>query len=126
MAVAGHGLFTRDKLAEALGSVCAAAGLDPEGAELLRMTNNAVFRLARQPVVVRIVASRALRHRVAKVVRVATWLAEHDVPAVRLLSGVAQPVRVGGHLATLWEAVPAGGDPARGGGPGPALPRGDA
>jgi hypothetical protein len=114
MAVAGNGLFTRDKLAEALASVCAAAGLDPDGAELLRMTNNAVFRLARQPVVVRIVASRALRHRVAKVVRVATWFAEHDVPAVRLLPGVVQPVRVGGHLATVWEMVPAGGVKPRG------------
>jgi aminoglycoside phosphotransferase (APT) family kinase protein len=114
MAVAGNGLFTRDKLAEALASVCAAAGLDPDGAELLRMTNNAVFRLARQPVVVRIVASRALRHRVAKVVRVAAWFAEHDVPAVRLLSGVAQPVRVGGHLATVWEMVPEGGARPRG------------
>ena len=42
---------------------------------------------------VRIVASNALRHRVDKVVRVATWLAEHEVPAVRLLPGIVQPVR---------------------------------
>src|SRR5207247_8579692 len=86
MAVAGDGHFTREKLAEALVAVCEVAGLDPTGADLLRMTNNAVYRLARQPVVVRIVASRTLRHRVEKVVRVATWFAEHDVPAVRLLS----------------------------------------
>jgi aminoglycoside phosphotransferase (APT) family kinase protein len=114
MAVAGDGHFTREKLAEALVAVCAATGLDPDGADLLRMTNNAVYRLARQPVVVRIVASRALRHRVEKVVRVATWFAEHDVPAVRLLSGVVQPVRVDGHLATVWDMVPDGGTRPRG------------
>lgn len=108
-APAGDGHFTRDKLTGALGAVCAAAGLDPTGAQLLRLTNNAVFRLARHPVVVRIVASRALRHRVEKVVRVATWFAEHDVPAVRLFSGVEQPVRVAGHVATLWDTVPIGG-----------------
>ena len=114
MAVAGTGHFTRDKLEEALVAVCAAADLDPAGADLLRMTNNAVFRLARHPVVVRIVASRGLRHRVEKVVRVATLFAEHDVPAVRLLSGVPQPIRVSGHLATLWETVPPGGSRPRG------------
>ncbi|WP_073480239.1 phosphotransferase enzyme family protein [Streptoalloteichus hindustanus] len=104
--------FGRAELVEVLAAVCGAAGLDPVGATLVRVTNNAVFRLARQPVVVRIVASRALRHRVAKVVRVAEWLAEHDVPAVRLWDGVAQPVRVGPHRATLWHAVPeVGGRP---------------
>ena len=88
MATTGGGHFTPDKLTEVLAGVCAAAGLDPTGAELLRLTNNAVFRLVSQPVVVRIVASRALRHRVEKVVRVANWFAKHDVPAVRLLSGI--------------------------------------
>jgi hypothetical protein len=115
MAVAaGGGHFTSDKLAEALADVCAAAGLDPAGAALLRMTNNAVYRLARHPVVVRIVASRGLRHRVEKVVRVAAWFAEHDVPAVRLLPDLVQPVRAGEHLATIWELVPAGGARPRG------------
>jgi Phosphotransferase enzyme family len=114
MAVTGDGDFTRDKLEEALVAVCGVAGLDPAGAELLRMTNNAVYRLARHPVVVRIVASRALRHRVEKVVRVATWFAEHEVPAVRLWSGITQPVRVGGHLATLWDTVRFGGFRPRG------------
>lgn len=108
------GEFTRDKLVETLAAVCAEADLDHTGAELLRLTNNAVFRLARHPVVVRIVASRALQHRVEKVVRVATWLAEYDVPAVRLVSDIAQPVRVGEYIATLWDAVPGGGRAPRG------------
>lgn len=106
---AADGLFTKDKLAETLDTVCGVAGLDPSGATLLRFTNNAVFQLAKQPVVVRIVASRALRHRVDKVVKVATWLAEHDVPAVRLVHGIDQPVRVGEYVATVWQTVPPGG-----------------
>ena len=110
----GRGQFSQDSLAEALTAVCAAAGLDPAGARLVRCTNNAVFELAGEPVVVRIVASNALAHRVDKVVRVATWLAEHDVPAVRLVPGIVQPVRTGRYVATVWEAVPAGGRRPRG------------
>lgn len=108
----GH--FSADRLTEILAGVCAVAGLDPAGATLLRCTANAVFRLASAPVVVRIGASTSLRHRVDKVVRVATWLAEHDVPAVRLASGVRQPVQFDGYLATVWEAVPDRGDRPRG------------
>jgi Phosphotransferase enzyme family len=110
----GGGQFSPDNLAEALAAVCVVAGLDPAGATLLRCTNNAVFELAGAPVVVRIVASNALRHRVDKVVRVATWLAEHDVPAVRLLPGIVAPVAAGPYLATVWEAVPHGGKRPRG------------
>jgi aminoglycoside phosphotransferase (APT) family kinase protein len=101
-----QGRFTPDRLAEVLAAVCAAAGLHHEGARLVKFTANAVYRL-REPVVVRIAGSTALSHRAAKVVRVAGWLAEHDVPAVRLLPGVAQPVYVGPYQATLWQAVPA-------------------
>lgn len=103
------GRFSTEKLHATLAEVCAAAGLDHRGARLLRFTNNAVYRLARDPVVVRIVGSRTLRHRATKVVRVAGLLAEHGVPAVRLLAGVEQPMRVGEQVATLWEAVPVGG-----------------
>jgi aminoglycoside phosphotransferase (APT) family kinase protein len=108
------GPFSGERLAEALAGVCAAAGLDPAGATLIKCTANAVFRLSSAPVVVRIGASTALRHRVEKVVHVATWLAEHDVPAVRLLPGVPQPVQYDGYVATVWEAVPSGGKRPRG------------
>ena len=101
-----NGRFTPEKLADVLAEVCAIADLDPCGAQLLKFTTNAVFRLARQPVVVRIAGSRALCHRAKKVVRVATWLAQHDVPAVRLAPGLDQPLRVGPYLATLWRRVP--------------------
>lgn len=71
--------------------------------------------LREAPVVVRIVLSPSLSYRAVNVVDAARWLADNDVPAVRLLPGVEQPVRVGEHLATLWEAVPEVGPPPNGG-----------
>ncbi|HVV23734.1 MAG TPA: aminoglycoside phosphotransferase family protein [Pseudonocardiaceae bacterium] len=103
------GRFTPERLGHVLAAVCAAVGVDPRGARLLKFTSNAVFRLRADPVVVRIAGSTALRHRVRKVVDVAGWLADNGVPAVRLLPGVRQPVEVGDYLATVWEAVPDSG-----------------
>lgn len=99
------GRYTRPKLAMALAEVCAAAGLDSRGARLVRFVNNGVFWLREHPVIVRIVLAPSFSYRAVNVVEAGRWLAEHGVPAVRLLPGVQQPVRAGGHLATLWEAV---------------------
>jgi aminoglycoside phosphotransferase (APT) family kinase protein len=103
------GRFTPEKLATVLAVACESAGLDPRGARMVKFTANAVFRLRRAPVVIRIAGSTALRHRAPKVVAVAEWLAAHGLPAVRLLPDVPQPVRVGEYVATLWEAVPSVG-----------------
>jgi hypothetical protein len=104
-----HHPLTFDRLTTVLAAVCARAGLDPAGAELVKFTNNAVFRLARDRVVVRIAGSEAVRRRVPKIVAVARWLAQHDMPSVRLLEDIEQPVWAGVHLATLWQQVPATG-----------------
>jgi aminoglycoside phosphotransferase len=107
VAVRGRaGRYTPDKLEAVLRRVSALAGLDPTGAELVKFTANAVFRLPGDGAVVRIAGSQALRHRVGKVVRVARWLAEADFPAVRLWPGLDQPVRIGEYLATVWQEVP--------------------
>ncbi|MHA6801826.1 phosphotransferase enzyme family protein [Salinifilum ghardaiensis] len=103
---------SRARLSIALAQVCAQAGLDPRGARLLRFVNNAVFRLRRHDVVVRIVLAPSLSHRARAVVVAARWLAENDVPAVRLLPDVPQPVVAGGYVATLWRAVPDAGEPS--------------
>lgn len=102
------------KLAIALAEICTEVGLDSSGARLLRFVSNSVFLLRDVPVVVRIVPSPSLAYRAVNVVNAARWLAEHDIPAVRLLPGVEQPVRAGEHLATLWEAVPETGPPPSG------------
>lgn len=103
------GRFTRPRMEQVLRRTCALLGLDPAGAELLRFTNNAVYALAREPVVVRILASRALRHRVPKVVAVAEHFRRWCVPAVRLLDGFEQPLELDGCLVTVWERVPDSG-----------------
>ncbi|MGJ6966508.1 phosphotransferase enzyme family protein [Streptosporangium sp. G11] len=109
------GGLTRDRLHSLLASVCARVGLVPGDAELIKFTNNAVFRLRGAPVVVRVAGSSAARSRVPTVVRVARWLADHDFPAVRLLPGCEQPLQVEGHLVTLWENTPEVGPPPGGG-----------
>jgi phosphotransferase family enzyme len=99
------GRFTREKLDWAMAETAALLGLDHRGARLLRFTNNAVYALARAPVVLRIVGSRALRHRAAKVVEVARYFERQGVPAIRLLPGVEQPIQVGEHVITAWAYV---------------------
>lgn len=109
-----EGRYTRPKLAIALAEICASVGLDPRGARLLRLVNNGVFLLREHPVVVRIILAPSFSYRAVNVVEAGRWLAEHEIPAVRLLPDVEQPVRVGDHLATLWEAVPSAGSPPTG------------
>jgi len=99
----------REELVPVLAAVCAGAGLDHRGATLLRYIRNAVFQLAAHPVVVRIALAPVVRERAGKVVAVARWLAEHRMPAVRLLDGVEQPLAVGEHVATFWQYVPPAG-----------------
>jgi Phosphotransferase enzyme family len=95
-----------ERLITGLRAVCAKLGLDPVGARLLRNVNNAVFYLVRDPVVVRLVTLPSYVPRAALAVAAATVFAEHDVPAIRLLPGVPQPVRAGEYVATVWQAVP--------------------
>ncbi|MDQ4011708.1 MAG: aminoglycoside phosphotransferase family protein [Actinomycetota bacterium] len=97
------------RLASGLLAICAELGLDPTGARLLRNVNNAVFRLLRDPVVIRLVTLPSYVPRARLAVAAATVFAEHDVPAIRLLPGLAQPVWAGKHIATVWQAVPSAG-----------------
>lgn len=118
-----EGRYARSKLDSALEEVCSSVGLDCRGAQLLRFVNNGVYLLARHPVVVRIVLAPSVSYRADSVVEGARWLARNDMPVVRLLPGVQQPVRVGGHIATFWEAVDDLGHPQSGGDMGALLRR---
>lgn len=97
--------FTAEHAGDVLAAACADAGLSAAGASLLRLGENAVFRLAADPVVVRIgrAAERLDEH--ARTVAVARWLAEVDYPAVRLGPGVRQPAVVDGRVVTFWQLV---------------------
>ncbi|RSM37015.1 aminoglycoside phosphotransferase, partial [Actinoplanes sp. ATCC 53533] len=72
------------------------------GAQLIKFTNNAVFALPAAGVVVRIAASATMADRVDKVIRIARWLEQGDVPAVRLLD-LDQPLTIDGLHVTLWD-----------------------
>ena len=94
--------FSESRLRVALASLCVPVGLDARDAVLIKMTNNAVFHLPHDDVVVRMATTPALFHRVAKVIAVARWLRGTPVPGVELDGRFDQPLRAGGTLATVW------------------------
>ncbi|MBB5868565.1 aminoglycoside phosphotransferase (APT) family kinase protein [Allocatelliglobosispora scoriae] len=78
--------------------------MDPDDAELIRIGENAVFRLTGSRVVVRI-GRDDRHHSTAEVeVRTSRWLADEGVPAVRALE-FDQPVSACGRVVTFWESV---------------------
>jgi aminoglycoside phosphotransferase (APT) family kinase protein len=104
----GTNELTPDRAAALLRQGCAAVGLDPAGARLLRLGSNAVYRLS-APVVVRLSRRSLDVERVRRTVAVARWLGSVNFPAVRALD-VDQPVSVDEHLLTFWEPVSDDGD----------------
>ncbi|MET8004271.1 aminoglycoside phosphotransferase family protein [Nonomuraea glycinis] len=87
-----------------LQAACLRAGLDPEGAQLVRRGENVIYRLHG-----RIIARIARRGQAAaadREVRIARWLEAHDVAAVRALPDVAQPIEVDGRAVTWWHELP--------------------
>lgn len=86
-----------------LRKACRARGLNEDGARLLRLGSNTVYRL-KAPIVVRIGrpdADHAVAHRA---IAVARWLESVGYPAVRALD-VDQPLIVSGHAVTFWETL---------------------
>ncbi|MEU8251849.1 aminoglycoside phosphotransferase family protein [Nonomuraea sp. NPDC048916] len=87
-----------------LEAACLRAGLDPAGAELVQLGENAIYRL-RGRFIARIArAGQAVAAR--REVQVARWLEDHDVTAVQALRDVAQPVEVDGRPVTWWHELP--------------------
>lgn len=99
------GRFSEATMRAVLAQLCAPVGLKLGDARLIKMTNNAVFHLPREDVVVRIATTARLFHRVDKVIAVARWLVGTDVPAVELDNRFDQPLRAAGSLATVWRYV---------------------
>ena len=93
---------------DALEQACATAGIDADGARLLRVGSNAVYRL-KPPVIVRVSRPGADADQVRRTVAVARWLESVDYPAVRAVD-IDQPITVDRHLITFWEAVSDDGD----------------
>jgi len=98
---------------DALADACARAGLDASGASVLYDRSNTVYKIAGEPVVVRLryaPGSAAWRDRLATSVQVTGWLHEQGFPAVRPLD-LPQPVEAHGYLVTFWHYISANGPP---------------
>lgn len=95
--------FTPEISRRTMERACAHVGLSAEGAELIRLGENAVYRLS-EPVVVRVSRTLAYLKDVRKEVAVSRWLADSRYPAVRALP-IDQPCVVGDHAVTFWESL---------------------
>ena len=85
---------------EALDSACAQVGLDVAGAELIRLAENAIYRLPGG--VVARVSRPGQVDTARREVAVSAWLQQRHFPVVRALTGLPQPVEVAGRAVTFW------------------------
>lgn len=97
--------FTAHSTRAVLSDACLAVGFDPDGAELIRLGENALYRLSTAPVVVRIARTINYLSTVTKEVHIADWLASQQFPAARLYSIQDQPRIVANHPVTFWEYI---------------------
>jgi hypothetical protein len=81
---------------------CRAVGLDSDGARLIRLGENALFRLEQHPVIVRIARSTEYLECARLEVRVSRWLEATGMHAARVLDDVEQALQVSGHPVTFW------------------------
>ncbi|OPC76800.1 aminoglycoside phosphotransferase [Embleya scabrispora] len=88
---------------EALEEACVAIGLDPRGAQPIRIAENQIWRLT-AGVVVRMTPP-GRRTSAEREIRIARWLTDHGIPAVVPLD-VQQPLEHRGRTVTFWEQAP--------------------
>lgn len=107
-AALGREGFTSAHAYQVMAEACAGAGLDAEGARLIRLGENALFRLERQPVIVRIARSTEYLDTARVEVRVSQWLAAEGFAAARVVDDIGQAVVVSGHPVTFWHLIEEG------------------
>ncbi|MFI6440653.1 phosphotransferase enzyme family protein [Streptomyces sp. NPDC050759] len=93
-----------------LRRACGLVGLDPDGVEMLRLGDHAVFRIDGGRVVSRVGRHADRLPSVRREVAVAQWLAAEGYPSARLVTEAEQPVVVEGHPVTFWEGLADGED----------------
>ncbi|GAA1879868.1 hypothetical protein GCM10009753_03920 [Streptantibioticus ferralitis] len=100
--------FSAEAFRRALDDACHIAGVSAEGADLVHVTVNAVFRLTSVPLVVRIAGPQLGIEDAVRIVGLARWLENEDLPTVRLaVLRVDQPViTASGMPATFWRYLP--------------------
>lgn len=91
-----------------MSTACRVAGLDDRGARLIRLGENALFRLASVPIIVRVTRGREWLTTARKEVTVSQWLADEGYPAARIVEDLEQPLVVDGHPVTFWHLIVGG------------------
>ncbi|MGW1881290.1 aminoglycoside phosphotransferase family protein [Streptomyces sp. NPDC001970] len=97
--------FTSAEATQVMVAACRAAGLDARGAELIRFGENALFRLASAPVIVRIARSVEYLPLSRNEVAVSRWLASEGFAAARVVDDLEQPLLIDGHPVTFWHLI---------------------
>lgn len=97
-------LFTVGAAACAMTAACEIAGLDADGARLIRLGENALFHLPAPGIVVRIARSMSFWPDVAREIAVARWLGRQAFPAARACD-MDQPVKAAGRPASFWHFI---------------------
>ncbi|GHJ35297.1 aminoglycoside phosphotransferase family protein [Streptomyces sp. TS71-3] len=97
--------FTSARAARVLAAACRTAGLDAGEAELIRLGENALFRLRSAQVIVRVARSVEYLSSVRREVAVSRWLAREGFPAARVVDDLEQPFVIDGHPVTFWHLI---------------------
>ncbi|WP_165985167.1 phosphotransferase enzyme family protein [Streptomyces sp. YIM 98790] len=93
-----------DETLAILTTACAAVGLDPAGAEPIRLAENAIWRLP-GGIVARI--TKAGQHQqTERELRLARWLSSQGLPVVRPLPDIDTPATATGRPVTFWDELP--------------------
>lgn len=91
-----------------LAEVCRAQSLSSDGAQLLRLGENAIYQLRRDPVIVRIAR---YPDTCEKELAVSRWLEACDYPAARVIEDLPQMAVVGGRTITWWHLIESDPEP---------------
>lgn len=104
--------FTSARARDIFVQACTSLGLPSGDAELLRLGENAIFRVRghQRQLVVRISRSLTRMPIVERELCVARWLDTAGVPVARPFDDLVQPVVVGGHPVSVWHFVDTGMD----------------
>ncbi|MEV4557521.1 aminoglycoside phosphotransferase family protein [Kitasatospora sp. NPDC049285] len=104
-------IFDEPRAEALLREACAPAGIDPAGAALISLGQNAVFELPAERLVAKVGRSPGEAARAERELRVAGWLDAAGVPVVRpAAAGVALAQ---GHPVTFWHRLAPAVRPAR-------------
>jgi thiamine kinase-like enzyme len=104
--------FTATTAHRSLLAACATAGLDSADAVLMRLGENALYKVGDPPAIARIARSEEHLPDVAKELAVARWLEQADFPGVRLRTDIRQPLVVAGRVVSFWKFVESNEKPA--------------